>query len=681
MQRMTPSGAPTRLSSRAAIAPAQVRSDIRRPRTVADFFTARRRGKTADLALRALRGLRGLRAVLACGVLCGALPLAASRAGAQGSARGASDQVSQTAPSSRDSIAKPMLLLLLRRPSAAPLGRNDVNLLLAAILHEALTSRYMVVDLKATQPLIRRALNERIIATTDLEEPISDDAARRVALAIGARDLLVFSSVFADGTMNTSAQYQEQAGQQDWIVRVSQEFSTPGVVRKRRLKPQDLVNIAVDRIASMLNVPSSRAGNLRILDQPPVAARAGKAPKTKAGSSPADATSVGQRTPVAKDTARTDAPGTAAPSADRSPRAANAGDGDAPSISRGAPAAPAAPITQPSGPPQSEVGGPAAPAAQSTPVATKADYETEAASYRQAGDLANCIRALRRAINDRPRDIGLRRQLIQAYNDRQLFDAALGEEKRALALKANDADLVRLYGDALLGRGDTAGAMKAYRDAIRRDPKDVLAYVALGSALLADNQYTEACATYMDAAGADPHSPLPHRRLARALAGRAASDTAQYAASLDQIQQARALTPPTDQESYTADYIAIMGLMDTRLHEMLLQLQDLQQSQAVGRITASEVDRKAQEMRSRATSAADYLDKLPPAAGQDTTHLEYQQASAFVLQAINLFREYIGKGSPELESQMLSAHLDATRALDAAKKRLTPTHPQAAGGA
>ena len=58
-----------------------------------------------------------------------------------------------------------------------------------------------------------------------------------------------------------------------------------------------------------------------------------------------------------------------------------------------------------------------------TPAIEAPDYEALAQRYRQVGDLANVILALRHAVDEKPRDLRLRRELIQTYQDRQMADA------------------------------------------------------------------------------------------------------------------------------------------------------------------------------------------------------------------------------------------------------------------
>jgi tetratricopeptide (TPR) repeat protein len=294
--------------------------------------------------------------------------------------------------------------------------------------------------------------------------------------------------------------------------------------------------------------------------------------------------------------------------------------------------------------------------------------------FRQAGDLANVITSLRHAINDRPRDLALRRQLVQAYLDRRLVGAALAETDRALLLtpgdSPEDAALQRLRGDCLLAQVDVPGALKAYREAMRLSPSDIVAQVALGDALMADNQFAEALKVYETAAQTDSKSPLPHRRLARAAAGRAGSDIKEYATSLKEVEQARKLTPAADTETYLEDYVALIRLMEARMRDFINEIQANYQAKIQGKQTNDQLIRAAQDLKERASALADYLDKLPPALGQDATHARYQQGGAITLLAVSLLQEWLMSGETRVEESLKGAQADALRELTTARKRL-----------
>ena len=215
---------------------------------------------------------------------------------------------------------------------------------------------------------------------------------------------------------------------------------------------------------------------------------------------------------------------------------------------------------------------PAQPTVAPPPSAPRVDYAALASRYRQTGDFNSAVVSLRKAVNERPHDINLRRQLIQAYQSRQMPEAAHAEALRALRLDAENANLYRLYGEVLMSEGDLPGAMQAFKDGIRVDPADIGCQVALGDALLAQNHFLQALEAYGAASKSDTKSPLPHRRIARALAVRAGTDPDQYRASLSEIEVARGLTPPTDTTSYVDDYVAIMRIVETRVREMLEEL-------------------------------------------------------------------------------------------------------------
>ncbi|HLV78640.1 MAG TPA: tetratricopeptide repeat protein, partial [Chthonomonadaceae bacterium] len=415
---------------------------------------------------------------------------------------------------------QPLLLLVPPHSGPAPARRDDPALALTETLRETLraSQKYEVLLYSPTQPLIRRALLEHAVSAADLTEPLQPQPLQRLAEAIGARYILTVQPVRSREGLKTDVQLQEETGQQMWRTPLMGSFTADAMSGKKRLTTHDLIAITVDDITERMGIPSHLAAGLR-----PV--------------------SHGNRAEGKKERNGKSAQTGAAPPSDK--KKAAAGSHGAQTVDRTGPA-PARPArsnnkTQdapPKTPPlrSQEFTTDASPGSPTVPSPTapsaRTDYEAEAARYRQTGDLANAILSLRHAINDQPKDLGLRRQLIQAYLDRQMPDAALSEAARARALAPNDSALCVLSGNALLAKGDVDGATKAFQEAVKLDPEDTAAQVALGDTQLADSQFDAAVHAYESAARRDPHSPLPHRRLARALAARAAADPDQYAASL-----------------------------------------------------------------------------------------------------------------------------------------------------
>ena len=302
------------------------------------------------------------------------------------------------------------------------------------------------------------------------------------------------------------------------------------------------------------------------------------------------------------------------------------------------------------------------------PPSDKVNLEAAADRYRQIGDLSNAIESLRQAINENPRDVNLRKKLIIAYQDRQMPDMAVSEIERAVALAPNDADLSRLRANSYLGKGDTVNAIKMLRAIVAANTRDTAAQVALGDALMADSQFADAIAAFESATKNDSKSPLPHRRLARIFAARAGSDLAQYAACLQQIEQARSLTPATDTQTYQGDYFEIMLLLESRLKDMLDQVNET--FGGVGKRTPADLMQHATDLKERAEAASDFLDKLPPAAGQDVTHAHYGQGAALLIQSVGYLRKYIPSNEAQIATSLRATRSDALTELSDAHNRL-----------
>src|SRR5262249_4042869 len=162
----------------------------------------------------------------------------------------------------------------------------------------------------------------------------------------------------------------------------------------------------------------------------------------------------------------------------------------------------------------------------------------------------------------------------------------------------------------------------------------------------------------------------PPLRLARAMAGRAAADLTQYPASLAQVQKARDLIPASDTRSYQEDYIALMRLMESRLTDLMDELQIDYQARVQGKRTGTALLRQTAYLKQRAEALADYLEKLPSAAGQEVTQAHYKLAATLLLQGIGFFRDVVEKGDDHFVDNMKSTQVLAQRELTTASKRL-----------
>jgi hypothetical protein len=428
----------------------------------------------------------------------------------------------QTANAGQDNSSLPVLLLVLQRPAGASAQRDDLNTTLKTTLREALTAsgRYQVHSFLPGESVIKRALNEHVIAVDDLVEPYKPEALQRIAKAVGARFILTFYATLDRNEMRTDMRYHENPNVSDWLVRVDDHITIPATMGRKHLKPGDMVNLTGDAILSRLGLVSHLAAHSpslessRIVYQPKnEKQKKDRNQKTRndkpgseadAGNAKNGAESTGELNPGrAAETTGNAAPGkTASPKGKADKPAKNTQIARGPNPKKNSSDQPIA-RNDASHPPvftneadPGHVALPAQPSVAPPPTVSRPDYEAQAIRYRQTGDLASAVSAVRRAINERPHDINLRRKLILIYQAKQMPEAAHAEALRALQLEPNNSALYRLYGEILLAQGDTVGAMQAFREGTRIDPNDIANQVALGDALLADNKPMEAFAAY-----------------------------------------------------------------------------------------------------------------------------------------------------------------------------------------
>lgn len=619
----------------------------------------------------------------------------------------------QSSPSSTAPAELPLLLLLVQRPPGTSAHREDANTALSTMLRSSLreSRKYQVILYSAEHPSIRRALLEHSIAATELIEPIKPAAMQKLAFLLGARHILMVSTLLDKVGMKTDIRLMQNLGLDTWVTPRSEPVSVDAQFGKLKLKTDQMVALTVDSIDSYLGIPSHLAANIHLShtkligkaiaakdapdskNKPTVAKNnidgsAAEKPKedtTEEASDNTKNTTTTRQMPsksvrpaqIAKNDKKT---GEAATSAQTNPPETNPQEtnGNQPANTKPAHTKADVHVAAPrrGGSNQTAILATDAGAfllsepkiVPPVPPTDKVNHEALADRYRHVGDLPNSIEALRQAIDEKPRDMHLRKKLVQAYQDRQLFEQAISETERAMLMEPNDADLSRLYANCLAAKGDTAGATKLLQNIVAANPKNTAAQVALGDALLADNMYTDAYRAFEAAAENDPKSPLPHRRLARVMAARAGSDPKQYIGCLQQIEEARRLTPATDTLTYQGDYFALMLMLESRLKDMLDQVNETYIG--TGKRPQNGLQRIAADLNLQAEAASDFIDKLQPAVGQDTTHAHFAQGAAFLVQATGYLRKYIKTNDMQIGGSLRGTRLDALSAFSTAHNRL-----------
>lgn len=568
-------------------------------------------------------------------------------------------------------------------PNATPLEK-DLRDRLRITLRDAINAsgRFQAHSFRPGDSLVRRALNEHLIGADDLVEPFTDEKLQRISKAIGAHCFLHFSLRIdgraGAGNAVTTVNAQQLATVSQWIVLTQGDVAVPLTMARRRLKPDDIVNLTIDDLLSRFGIVSHLAGNLHIIPD-----------RTIARGAPRERKPAPEREKPRKALPGDPKVGESGTASEASPTAETGDVGvptraaPAPNGQKGNRASAAVKGTtdtarfdtkRPSPPTELDANAgklPTQPTVAPPPAPTRPDYEAQAARYRQSGDVTNTVLALRKAVNERPGDSNLRRQLIQAYQTRRMPDMARSEALRALQFDPSNSTLFRLYGEVLMTQGDLQGAMQAFRDGVRANPDDITCQVALGDAYLADNRYPDALAIYTDSAKKEPKSPLPHRRLARAYAARAATDPALYASSAAEMLTAKSLTPDGDTAGYFDDYVPLLRTLEANIRAVMDDLQSANQARVQAARSADVLLRSAADLKQRSLGIADFLDKLPPSSGQALTQAHYAQAAAHLLQSVGFFKELLGRGDDRTVDAMKSAQIQAQRELTEAGRRLS----------
>jgi tetratricopeptide (TPR) repeat protein len=278
--------------------------------------------------------------------------------------------------------------------------------------------------------------------------------------------------------------------------------------------------------------------------------------------------------------------------------------------------------------------------------------------------VAGLIIALRKAVTEKPRDVRLRRDLVQAYKDRGWVDAAREEAQRASELAPGDAALHRLIGDGMLEGGDVDGAIREYQEAVKLDPKDSANMVALGDAFLKNALPDEAEKSYKSALSAELKSPLAYRRLAVLNVQRG-----NYKECSAALTVAVTLTPPDDQSALGGDYTSILTTVEATLSDVLGKLAGGKAAFRNGTRSRELTYKDFTAQRKRAEEISTFLDELPQ-GGFGRVKALYAQSAGLVVEAADKLLEYLEGQSSTIEDEANLLRLEANKQIAEASKKL-----------
>ncbi len=527
--------------------------------------------------------------------------------------------------------------------------------------------------------VLKQALLTHVLQTSDLDEPLKPESLHKLAQYFGARSIITFHAVQEKTGIKTDVSYEELAAPDTWRTTITNSYRTPNAIGRRKLKiEKEMVAVNVDSIAKSLSVPSHLLDDLHLeitkaIGAPHVtspdkqAAQTTNSDGTSQGNPGAVVTTQGQTSGTGAGNPATLAPTPIAPVTTKPGKGKKTPPLDLSQFTA---------IPDETGPTIIEGARPTPSALSQPTLVENISNEERAQRYRVSGDLPSTILYLRHAVDDKPDDLDVRRKLIKAYQDDNAPDLAVAEIGRSLRLDSKNSSLYRMFGDAEYAGGNTAAAMKAYKQAVELDPKDVLSRIALADMLQHDGQFEAALQLYRDAVIGAPTSPMPHRRLALAACQRASSDPDQYAEALAEVKKARSLTAPIDTRSYLDDYSSLMKIMESRIMDILEQLDNTYAAYVRAQATGVETNRLLKDMSERATAASDFLDALPVSAGLEGTHALYQEGTASLLSSIGYLKSFV-TGNAQFEAKLKTEKMFARHDLAEAGKKLRLAKPPA----
>jgi len=343
---------------------------------------------------------------------------------------------------------------------------------------------------------------------------------------------------------------------------------------------------------------------------------------------------------------------------------------------------PSQPVTvNPSAQPNSFPSAPAGSTGTTTPEASSSmqAYQMLIQQARKTGDIANLIVSLRRAINLKPTDPTLRRELIKAYEEKGWTEKAKKEAERAVALSPKSAALHQLLGDTFADESNNDLALKEYQTAVALDPKDANLLISLADMEMKMGDNAQALKDYQQAAASDPSNPLPHSKLAIFY-----FQTGDYGSAGKELLAAKALLPPNDNTTLQSDVAAILQKSDSILTDIILRIQQAHKDFMDGFSTREAAFQKITAIKQNTMDLNGFLQNLPNSSLQDAVS-QYSLAASLLSQSTEEMLDYLQSNRKEASDQSELLRLEAanqiTTAENALKADLSKLEPAASPAA
>ncbi len=478
--------------------------------------------------------------------------------------------------------------------------------------------RFDPIIYRSNLTAIRDAVNARTLTPSDVTEPIRKEAAQRIARVLGTTHLLIITGRLTKDGVAGSAEMDQLVGQQNWTMLFSEGL---GAYRGKGKKPSVLEGMLAHAATIVQRLTGAPA---RVPTTEPISVKiGGTKPNTKkdtaAKPSTPDPTAVSGKEPVSN--------------SDKQPPAVEP-DKDIPK-----------PPVQ--------------------PTLTVSASELLAEKFRRQGDLANLIIALRKAVNEKPHDTKLRRELARAYLDRGWSASARDEAVRAIALNQDDASLHRLIGDVALAAGDPEAAVTAYQSAINLNGKDSASYVALGDAYAGLTHMDDAIKAYSSAAAVDPQSSVPHRRLAKVYAQKG-----EFEASVREMEIAKSVGAADDPSSQIGDFAEILGQLESTMRTAIAKQISIRKTLQNGSRTREQAFTDASEQKKRIEKLAAFLESVQSPPQLARVSALYSQAAGLAVQYSEAALQFIETQDSRRDEEAALLQVETSKQLDDAAKKL-----------
>jgi len=297
------------------------------------------------------------------------------------------------------------------------------------------------------------------------------------------------------------------------------------------------------------------------------------------------------------------------------------------------------------------------------PADDAASHVDKAERFAKAGDLASAILEYRNAVNADPRNMDTRLKLVRLYEQREMHSQAIEELQRAQDIDPENEAVRQEMAAIYERRGAPDKAAKVLTSQADQRPQDLKSRLAAGDYCWKHKKFEEAEEQYRRAVEIDPNNPVPHERLALALAVQSL-----FNESRKELEQLAKLDPKPEPKVADERYTGLRAFADGDARNLLDQYDAGARSFANREMTRESYYDFVKGIAIRFDSISRFLEALTPPESASSTHRHRILGCSLMVQACTSTLRYLetNKASEKESAAIFAA--EARRHLETAAK-------------